>query len=257
MRPPTLGAILVPLLVALAAPAMLAPWATPGPPASPVAEATPVAPDGVAFAPEAEIQGASLGTWSARYWQWVTSLPVGANPAQDPSGARCGYGQHGPVFFVPRSMPPCTVPAGAAVFIPIAGSECSTLEPPPFHGENEEELAACAAGEADRYTGVAVRVNGEVVPEIERYRAQSPVFTLQLPEDNILAVPAGTGRAVADGYQIVLPPLGPGTHEIVVHVEVTEGYALPDKTLRLTVVEPAGGASVASFGSKPSAGRFP
>jgi hypothetical protein len=130
------------------------------------------------------------------------------------------------------------VPADVAVFIPIAGSECSTLEPPPFHGANEEELAACAAGEADRYTGVVVRVNGEVVPEIERYRAQSPPFTLQLPEDNILAVPPGTGRAVADGYQVILPPLAPGAHEIVVHVEVTEGYALPDKTLRLTVVEP-------------------
>ncbi len=242
MRPSTLGAILVLLVVALGAPTMLAMQATPEPPASPVAEATPVEPEGIAFAPAADIHGASLGQWSARYWQWVTSLPVGVNPAQDPSGARCGYGQHGPVFFVPRNLPPCTVPADVAVFIPIAGSECSTLEPPPFHGANEEELAACAAGEADRYTGVVVRVNGEVVPEIERYRAQSPTFTLQLPEDNILAVPPGTGRAAADGYQVILPPLAPGAHEIVVHVEVTEGYALPDKTLRLTVVEPADGA---------------
>ena len=87
-----------------------------------------------------------------------------------------------------------------------------------------------------------MRVNGEVVPEIDRYRAQSPTFTLQLPEDNILALPPGTGRAVADGYQVILPPLAPDAHEIVVHVEVTEGYALPDKTLRLTVVEPADGA---------------
>jgi hypothetical protein len=239
MRLPTIGAIFVLLVVAFGAPTMLAMQATPEPPASPVAAATPVEPEGIAFDPEAAIYGASLGQWSARYWQWVTSLPVGVNPAHDPSGARCGYGQHGPVFFVPRHLPPCTVPADIAVFVPIAGSECSTLEPPPFHGANEEELAACAAGEADRYTDVVVRVNGELVPQIERYRAQSPTFTLQVPEDNILAVPAGMGRAVADGYQVILAPLAPGTHEIVVHVEVTEGYALPDKTLRLTVVEPA------------------
>jgi hypothetical protein len=243
MRPPTLGAIVVPLVLALGAANLLATQATSQPPASPVAEATPVVPAGVAFPPEVAIHGASLGTWSARYWQWVTSLPVGVNPAQDPSGERCGYGQHGPVFFVPRNLPPCAVPADVAVFVPIAGGACSTLEPPPFHGENEEELAACAAGEADRYTGVVVRVDGEVVPTIERYRARSPVFTLRLPEDNILAVPAGTGRAVADGYQFILAPLAPGAHEVVVHVEVTEGYALPDKTLRLTVVEPAGGAT--------------
>jgi hypothetical protein len=141
---------------------------------------------------------------------------------------------------VPRTLPPCTVPAGVAVFIPLAGSACSTLEPPPFYGGNEAELAACAAREADRYTGLVVRVNGEVVPAIARYRAQSPPFTIQLPADNILAVPAGTGRAVADGYQVILPPLAPGVHEIVVHVEVTDGYALPDETLRLTVVAPTG-----------------
>lgn len=172
----------------------------------------------------------------------MTGLPVDVNPAQDPSGARCGYGQHGPVFFVPRNLQPCTVPADAAVFIPVAGSECSTLETPPFHGASEAEFVACAAGEADRYTGLGVCVNGEIVPEIERYCAQSACFTLQLPEDNILAVPAGTGRAVADGRQDILLPLAPGAHEIVLHVEVTDGYALPDKTLRLTVVASADGA---------------
>jgi hypothetical protein len=241
MRPLTLGAILVLLMFTLSVPTMGRMQATPEPSTSPVADATPVEPQGIAFAPEADVHGASLGKWSARYWQWVTSLPVGVNPAQDPSGERCGYGQNGPVFFVPRNMPPCTAPADVALFIPIAGSECSTLEPPLFQGATEAELAACAAEVADRYTGVVVRVNGEVVPQIERYRAQSPVFTLQLPEDNILAAPAGTGRAVAAGYQIILPPLAPGTHEILVHVEVKDGYALPDKTLRLTVVEPARG----------------
>jgi hypothetical protein len=228
-----LGALVVLMLVAAGVPAMLAMQATPEPAATPVTE-----PDGLAYRPDADIHGASLGEWNARYWQWITSFPVGENPAHDPTARLCGYGQNDPVFFVPRTMPPCTVPTGVAIFLPIAGTECSTVEEPPFHGEDEDELRACAAADAERYTNIAVTVNGEEIPDIEDYRAESPAFTLQLPEDNILAVPKGGGRAVADGYAVVLAPLPPGEHEVVVHVEVVDGYALPDKTLRLMVTEP-------------------
>lgn len=211
--------------------------ATSQPSASPLAQATPVESAALAFERDDDVHGASLGAWTARYWQWITSFPVGVNPAHDPTGRMCGYGQNGPVFFIPSNMPSCTVPQGAAIFLPIAGIECSTVELPPFHGENEERLRACAAGHADRYTRILVRVNGVIVPNIERYRTQSPVFLFQLPANNILATPAGPVKAVGDGYQIILLPLVLGTHEIVVHVEVKEGYALPDKTLHLTVVD--------------------
>jgi hypothetical protein len=233
-----LGMLLVCLLVATGTPAIQAMLATPEPAATPVTE-----PDGLAYLADAEIHGASLGEWHGRYWQWVASFPVGENPAQDPTGERCGHGQTDPVFFVPRTMPPCTVPGGVAIFLPIAGTECSTAEEPPFHGEDEEELMACAAADAERYTNISVTVDGEALPDIDRYRATSPVFTLQLPKDNILVVPEGTGRAVADGYAVVLAPLAPGEHEVIVHVEVVDGYALPDKTLHLTVVEPDSGRS--------------
>jgi len=228
-----LGTLVVLMFVAAGMPVMLAMQATPEPAATPVTE-----PDRLAYSPDAEIHGASLGEWHARYWQWVASFPVGENPAQDPTGKRCGYGQTDPVFFVPRNMPPCTVPAGVAIFLPIAGTECSTVEEPPFHGEDEDGLVACAAADAERYTNISVSVDGEALPDIDRYRATSPAFTLQVPEDNILAVPEGTGRAVADGYAVVLAPLAAGEHEVIVHVEVVDGYALPDKTLHLTVVEP-------------------
>ena len=241
MTSPTLGSLVVLVLFLAGTPALITRQATAEPQASPVVEAAHDKPEGLVYAAGEEIDGASLGEWSARYWQWVTSLPVGENPAQDPTGALCGYGQTGPVFFIPRNMPPCTVPEGVSVFLPIAGSQCSTLEPPPFHGDDEASLTACAAIEADRYTRIVVRVNGEVVPDVEHYRAASPVFSMQLPENNIFAVPAGTGLAVADGYHVVFRPLQPGTYEIVVHVEVIDGYALPDKTLHLSVVEPVAG----------------
>lgn len=203
--------------------------------------ATPTAQNVAVLPPDEPIYGASLGEWNARQWQWTLSLPVAVNPGQDATGAACGYGQSGPVFFVPRNFPPCVVPAGAALFVPIAGAACSTAEFPPDAGWSEAERRACAAAEADRYAGIAVRVDGREVPNIGAYRASSPAFAVSLPEPNVLGVPAGVAVAVADGYQVMLGPLPPGDHVVVAHAELTDGTVLPDEVLRLTVVAPAVG----------------
>ena len=199
--------------------------------------ATPVAEQPVVHPPDAPVHGAAYGEWGARHWQWTASFPIGANPGHDPSGNRCGYGQAGPVFFAPRNFAPCVVPAGMSVLVPIAGTICSTAESPPYHGDTEEELRDCAADDTDRYTGIVVHVDDQVVPDIEAYRFTSPRFTLVLPENNVLGAPAGPAQAVTDGYQIILTPLSPGEHEVTVHVELTDGTVLPDETLRITVVE--------------------
>jgi hypothetical protein len=51
-------------------------------------------------------------------------------------------------------------------------------------------------------------------------------------------VPAGEADVAADGYWLLLTPLSVGAHEIVVHVELTDGTVLPDKVLELNVVAP-------------------
>jgi len=209
-------------------------------------EATPTV-DGVTVVPpDQSIHGATLGEWSARHWQWTVSFPVKVNPGHDVTGTRCGYGQFGPVFFVPRNFPPCTVPVGVTLFVPIAGTECSTAEPPPYSGRDEAALRACAATDVDRYTGIVVRVDGQEVSDIGAYRVSSPLFTLALPEDNVLGASAGPAHAVADGYQIMLAPLPVGEHEIMVHIELTDGTVLPDKIARITVVAPSVPSPVAT-----------
>lgn len=163
-------------------------------------EATPTA-EGVTVLPPGElVGGATLGEWSARHWQWTASFPVKVSPGHDVTGTRCGYGQSGPVFFIPRNFPPCTVPAGVALFVPIAGTECSTAEPPPYGGRDEAELRACAAADVDRYTGIVVRVDGQEVPDIQTYRVSSPLFTLALPDATCWACP-----------QVLLTPWPTGT----------------------------------------------
>ncbi len=202
-------------------------------------DATPAPRNVTAFPPGAVVFGLTAGEWSARYAQWSLSFPVGVSPGQDVTGERCGYGQSGPVFFIPRNLSPCVVPVGVAVFVSIAGTSCSTVEPVPYFGRDEPELRACAATEAERYTGIAVSLDGQDIPDIASYRAASPLFTMRLPENNVLGVPAGFMEAVADGYQVILAPLPAGDHEVVVHLELTDGTILPDKILRISVVGPA------------------
>src|SRR5215216_5137022 len=62
-------------------------------------EATPAAAMTI-VPPDEEVGDLSLGEWSARWWQWLMSFPTDVNPGFDETGARCGYGQSGPVFFL-------------------------------------------------------------------------------------------------------------------------------------------------------------
>lgn len=185
---------------------------------------------------DADAYGVTQSDWSARHWQWTLGIPIATNPGQDVTGARCGDGQVPPVFFVPRNFPPCQVPVGWSILVPLVGSECSTVEAPPYHGQTPDELRACAEQDVNRYVNIVVRIDGELVPDIEDYRVASQPVMLPLPEHNVLGAPAGEATVVGDGYQVILAPLSPGQHEIIVHVELDDGTVLPDKVLRLTVV---------------------
>lgn len=192
-----------------------------------------------AYAPGSYVSGASLDEWNTRHWQWTLSFPVGSSPNQDGTGEMCMHGQSGAVVFIPRNLPPCTVPEGHAVLIPIAGGECSSVEAIPFWGGDEDALRACAAQEASRYANISVTVDGDVIAGIERYRSATGPFAVVLPEQNLLGAPMGPAWAAADGYAVLLRPLSPGEHTIIVHTETADGIVLPDKLLTLTVVKPA------------------
>ena len=223
--------------------------------------------DGVTvLPPDAAVAGVTRGEWYARWWQWAASFPAEVNPGVGEGGTRCGYGQAGPVFFLPGVFTPepldvaCLVPAGAAVFVPVGGAECSTVEPPPFFGRDEAELRACAEAHTDSYTAVAVSVDGREVPDLERYRAASPPFALILPEGNVFGAPPGVAAAAADGYHLLLAPLPEGEHEIRVSAEVDLGddTMVFEGTYRLlvagpTVVEPAATPGAGTPAATPEA----
>jgi hypothetical protein len=175
--------------------------------------------------PDAKYRGLTYPEWQARWWQWAFSVPVVNGDHPIFPGGNVLRGQSGRVWFL--SAPPVTdgvevrritIPAGTALFFPILNAECSTVEGFPFFGSNEAELRSCASGFMDRGFDMAAKIDGVPVRRLQRFRHQSPVFTLgplpgPLPENNILGLPAGTtGQSVDDGvYLMVVLPEGQHT----------------------------------------------
>ena len=169
------------------------------------------------------------------------SLPVDQNPFFDENGCANGAkGQLGPVWFLTgvinvsgTAVRDCTVPAGKALFFPIINVECSTLEAPPFHGDNEAELRACAKG--FHFGNVFAEIDGVAVQNLNRYLVDSPLFTFTVPPNNVLGVAAGTGQSVSNGYYLMLAPLPVGEHVIHFGGTFTDFDFSLDITYNLTV----------------------
>lgn len=170
--------------------------------------------------PQAIVQGNTYGEWSAAFWQWLFSIPVDQNPAFDVTGVNALVGQAGTVWFLPgvfnvsgSAAREITIPAGISLFVTIINLECSTVEAPPFFGATDAELTACATGFS--ITDMAAELDGRSIDFTSaNYQATSPPFDFELPENNILGVSADFGRAVSNGYYLMLAPLPVGDHTL-------------------------------------------
>jgi hypothetical protein len=199
------------------------------------------------FPPDSQPFGMTYGDWSAAWWQYEFSLATSTNPILNPA-ADCNVKQSsGPVFFVGASFGvpatlTCTLPASKALFFPLLSTECSTPEPPPYHGSDPQELRTCAGAFADAIciNTLKLTVDGVDIHHLERFRAQSPLFDFITPAtDNILGLPGVTsGSSVEDGYLVMLKPLSPGSHVIRFGGAFVSGPASgfsADTTVYLTV----------------------
>ena len=194
------------------------------------------------FPPKSNPHGASYGEWSAKWWQWAFSFRADAHPLLDT--APCDAGQTGRVWFLGGSfinttvVRNCTVPAGVAILFPVLNTECSTFEGPPFHGDNEAELRACAAAVTN--TGMFATIDGVAVQNLSRYRVQSPLYQFSAPDGGLFGVPVTDAKSVSDGVWLMLAPLSANrTHTIHFGGTQTAGDFPPltlDVTYNITVV---------------------
>src|SRR5208283_2425817 len=158
------------------------------------------------YPPDSIVFGMTYGDWMAAQWQYLYSLPTTTNPI---FGADCTNGQSsGLVFFLTGSASPgpvirtCTVPASKALWVPIILNECSTVEAPPYHGDNPQELRVCASLGIDGVdlNSLKLRVDGKKIRNLPSYRVQSPFYDFIMPAtDNIWGINGVTsGSSVAD-----------------------------------------------------------
>jgi hypothetical protein len=189
--------------------------------------------------PGSTYRGQSYGEWGAQWWKTIFSIPVVDGDHPLISGGAFGE-EKGVVFLAAAGggvTIDVTIPAGASLFFPVINSECSVLEPDPFHGDDEAELRACANGHIDHTSGLIAVIDGVPVQDLAAYRVESPLFEFgPLPADNVLGAPAGTTSPAVDaGVYLMLHPLRPGSHTIHVGGTFDEFNFTIDTTFNITV----------------------
>jgi hypothetical protein len=193
--------------------------------------------------PKSRVQGLTYGEWSAKWWQYVLSIPESDNPLAGGTGNKCAFQQIGNVALIavdPLSEEPieCEVPTGVMLFLDILSAECSTVEEPPFYGEDEEELRACVLGFT--FTNLQASIDGVAVKNLDRYIHTSPLFEFTLPEEgNILYTDVLSGQSVSKGAHLILAPLSPGEHAVHLHAMIPELEDFTvDMNIQFTVTQP-------------------
>lgn len=193
------------------------------------------------------VDGRTQSEWSAAWWQWATAFDVPQNPVIDPDGTNAGVGQSGPVWFLAgtfggAAVRNVTIPSDKHIFVPLTNAEWDTMPgftnplglPDPLSVQDIRAITAFFVENAD----VTCEIDGCEVRRPERYRARSPVFSMNFEPNFAIAFgyPAAYVRtAVSDGYWVMLRPLSPGAH--VIHFTSNNpvlGFSL-DVTYNVTV----------------------
>ena len=149
--------------------------------------------------------------WSAEWWQFVLSFPVDINPNLDLTGGACGYGQHGPVWFLmgvfgATATRTCSIPEGKALFFPILNMvdiNVTTQTPQELRAEIDPCMGAV--------TALLVEVDGvpiKTFEKLQKFRIKSKVFEATLPVNSLFAPDVAvsqscmTRRAASPGERI-------------------------------------------------------
>lgn len=160
-----------------------------------------------------------------------TETPVAENPLG--TGDHCAdYGHY--VTPVPLPEFPsvtCTVSRDTRVLINVWGSFCTSVTDPP--NRTPRELRACAQAYNAGITVTSATLAGRPVRVSETF---TPFLVVDLPESNILGVPAQRTKTAGHGWIALLGRLAPGVHTIVQHVEGTYGGNPLDWTFESTIV---------------------
>jgi hypothetical protein len=154
-----------------------------------------------------------LDDYLAAMWTTVLETPSPQNPFGSGGMAFACLdlgGTVAPITPEPTGVESCTVKPGTKIFVVASSFECSTFE---GQGTTEAELRDCAR-QTDLQVAPSVTLDGSPLPVTE---VETRLLNIVLPENNIFGQPAGTpGLSVGHGWVVLLHPLTPGTHTVVI-----------------------------------------
>ena len=167
-------------------------------------------------------------SWVELWWKWCYSKADGSPTSDSSREPFTGIQRHKKVWFLGGSFGgkasrKCEIPGGRSIFFPIINDLISFATD--SHLKSESELSAYAKADLDetRIPPTHLNIDGFEIPDIEKYRVQTPVFDIVLPprkpNSNEIGswfssqLPVKT-RAVSDGYWAFVKPLQRGKHRI-------------------------------------------
>ena len=160
----------------------------------------------------------------ADWWQWALEKPAPINPqvGSYSGGPKCNgaSGERGVWFLAGalgggKAVRHCTVLVGTKLFFPIVNA----FDADPRGTFNEKTYRRCVNRFMDRElkgSTTYATVDGKPARPVSGQRADTPVFTFDLPKDNVFGDSslAGSYLGVADGLWVLEHPLSKGEHTV-------------------------------------------
>jgi hypothetical protein len=172
-------------------------------------EAALAAPTRGLLAPGSGALGSSPSEILTSYNRWIVGTPAADNPMFT---ERCEASPLSPrLWFVPPSSDPirCSVPKGAYLAIPVVWFECSSLEAPPFYGNDPTTLLLCLDAFGAGVTAATFTADGVRTTDLRPWTVTSDLDIVPAPN---LFSSTLSGLTMARSYLLILPPPRLGTH---------------------------------------------
>jgi hypothetical protein len=183
-------------------------------------------------------QGRLLSDLAVRWNQWYESIPLGAAPHGEPSGANCGISQSGPVWFLSGPLGKtvvnaCTIPAGKAIMAPIFNViddyPCPyTFEPSP--GQGLETFLTIDISQYLNLDYTTALLDGA---PLLVHRVRTPLFAFTAAASNVandLCITGSPQLAVSEGYYVFIDPPSRGRHVLQLRSGPVRPYSAQPRT---------------------------
>ncbi|HKG87053.1 MAG TPA: hypothetical protein VKA95_01915 [Nitrososphaeraceae archaeon] len=192
--------------------------------------------------PDESWRGKTYGEWLAECWQKCLS----SNP-DDTSGGMLflrASTAKGPLVMTGNNV--ATISSDTSIFLPVITAEMDQYDSPDLKTEAAWRAAANKdIDEGDPPSKIVATIDDEaIVNDLGGFRVESPVFSLNVPNDSLLKddlevkEPVGTYEAVAAGYCLIIKSLPSRKEPYTIKIKAKgRGAYEQDETYDIKVME--------------------